>query len=34
MAFELKDLPYAHAALAPHISVETMHYAKTLLQEY
>lgn len=33
MAFELKDLPYAHAALAPHISEETMqfHHDKHLL---
>jgi Fe-Mn family superoxide dismutase len=33
MAFVLKDLPYAHAALAPHISEETMtlHHDKHLL---
>ncbi len=33
MAFTLKDLPYAHSALAPHISEETMqfHHDKHLL---
>jgi len=29
MAFELKDLPYAHSALAPHISEETMMFHHT-----